>query len=89
MNTILQILDNATKSAAGKRVVLSLATAATGVAMSRLGLPASVSTAIGPDVVQIIADALMGLGAAGIAAFNAINHRAPVDRQDVVTQRPN
>ena len=89
MTKILATLDTATKSAAGKRLLTSFITLGVGAALTRFGVPASVSSVIGPDVVQVVADALMGIGGLGVAAFNAINHATPVvDQQNVVTPRP-
>ena len=88
MNALLSTLDAATKSAAGKRLTLSLSTAVAGYALSKVGVPASLSTVITPDVASLISDVLMGIGAAGVAAFNAINHAKVVDQQSVDTPKP-
>jgi len=77
--------------AKGKKSYTGLAAILTGLALAKLKLDPAVTAVLTPQATDLIAELLVGAGAAlnafGIWAAHQVT--APIDQQDVVTPRPN
>jgi hypothetical protein len=73
----------------GRRTYLSIATVLVGIGLSKVAptLPHDAASVLTPELVGLVADALMAIGAGGAVLFRKIAN-APVDEQDRVTPRP-